>query len=139
MPMLALIPIMIFAAVAGVVLCVSGLRVFCRGGGRGVAEDAGFAQALRAVPLRLVVGLDLLDLGLDVLAAPLVWWILDRSGLKSLRNVAAVEAVVPFTQAVPLMTVCWVGVRVGDSLGLMGEAAPAEPVGRKRVVNVAGR
>lgn len=137
MPMLALIPIMIFAAALGVVLCVSGLRVFRRG--ERVAEDAGFAQTLRAVPLRLVVGLDLLDLGLDVLAAPLVWWMLDRSGLKALRNVAAVEAVVPFTQAVPLMTLCWVGVRVGDSLGLMGDAAPAEPVGRKRVVNVAGR
>lgn len=72
-----------------------------------LAPDAGFWETLRAVPLGLVVALDLLDLGLDVFAAPVVWFMLRRSGLERLRNVAVVESLLPFTQALPTMTLAW--------------------------------
>lgn len=126
------------AAIAGTFLSVSGLRAFRASGG--VREGAGFADTLRAVPLRLVIGLDLLDLGLDILAAPLAWLLLDRAGLKSLRNVAAVEAIVPFTQAIPLLTLSWLGVRISDSLAAPGAHATPHATlapGRKHVTNTA--
>ncbi|HEY9421051.1 MAG TPA: hypothetical protein VIW92_06535 [Thermoanaerobaculia bacterium] len=72
-----------------------------------VPPEADFFTTLRAVPLSLVVGLDLLDLGLDVLSSPIVWYILDRLNLKALRNVATVEAFVPFTGPIPTLTVSW--------------------------------
>lgn len=72
-----------------------------------VPPDAGFFKTLRAVPLSLVLALDLIDLGLDVLAAPFTWIILDRLGLKALRQVATVEALIPFTGPIPTLTLCW--------------------------------
>lgn len=72
-----------------------------------VPPDADFFTTLRAVPLSLVVGLDLLDLGLDVLSSPVVWYILDRLNLKALRNVATFEAFVPFTGPIPTLTLSW--------------------------------
>lgn len=76
-----------------------------------VPRDADLLTTLRAVPFGLVLALDLLDLGLDFLAAPLVWALLGRFGLQALRNVAAVEALIPFTQPVPTMTLAWVAAR----------------------------
>jgi hypothetical protein len=144
MPFLLAIPFMIAAAVTGLILCISGLHEHRRRGG--TTSDAGFAETLRAVPLRLVIGLDLLDLGLDIFATPLVWFMLDKAGLKPLRNVAAIEAVIPFTQPIPLLTLCWAGVRIGDTLGLTGSSGGAAAVqtapanaNRKRVENTAGR
>ena len=72
-----------------------------------VPSEAGFFQTLRCVPLGLVVALDLLDMSLDVLAAPLTWIILDRLNLKALRQVATVEALIPFTGPIPTLTLCW--------------------------------
>lgn len=72
-----------------------------------VPPNADFFTTLRAVPLSLVVGLDLLDLGLDVLAAPITWAILSRFRLQALRNVASVEALIPFTQPIPTLTIAW--------------------------------
>lgn len=72
-----------------------------------VPPDADFFTTLRAVPLSLVVGLDLLDLGLDVLSSPIIWYILGRFNLKALRNVATFEAILPFTGPIPTMTVSW--------------------------------
>ena len=72
-----------------------------------VPPDADFFTTLRAVPLSLAVGLDLLDLGLDVLSSPIVWYLLDRLNLKALRNVATFEAFVPFTGPIPTLTVSW--------------------------------
>lgn len=72
-----------------------------------VPEGADFFTTLRVVPLSLVVGLDLLDLGLDVLASPISWWILSRYRLQALRNVATVEALIPGTQIVPTLTLAW--------------------------------
>jgi hypothetical protein len=60
-----------------------------------------------AVPLPLLVGLDLLDLGLDVFSAPIIWFVLNRLKLQKLRNVATVEALIPFTNVLPTLTVSW--------------------------------
>jgi hypothetical protein len=73
--------------------------------------DADFFTAVRAVPLSLVIGLDLLDLALDVFSAPIVWVILNRAGLQALRNTAAVEALIPITGPIPLMTIAWFAAR----------------------------
>lgn len=77
-----------------------------------VPANADFFTTLRAVPLTLVVGLDLLDLGLDVLSAPIIWWILNRYGLQSLRNVATIEALIPITGPIPTLTIGWIAARV---------------------------
>jgi hypothetical protein len=77
-----------------------------------VPPGADLATTLRAVPLALVVAIDLLDLGLDVFATPIVWVVLSRYRLQALRNVAALEAIIPLTQVVPTLTVAWLGVRV---------------------------
>jgi hypothetical protein len=74
--------------------------------------DADFFTTVRAVPLGLVVALDLLDLGLDFLSTPIVWIILSRFRLHALRNVAAVEALIPFTQPVPTLTIAWLAARM---------------------------
>jgi hypothetical protein len=74
--------------------------------------NADFFTTIRAVPLALVVGLDLLDAGLDIFATPIVWAILSRFRLQALRNIAAAQAIVPFTQPVPLLTVSWIVARV---------------------------
>ncbi len=85
-----------------------------------VPPDASFTTTLRLVPLSLVVVLDLLDLGLDIFATPIIWLTLSRFNLQALRNVAAVEAIVPFTQPIPTLTVSWLAVRLlglGDPSG----------------------
>jgi hypothetical protein len=74
--------------------------------------DADFFTAVRAVPLSLVVGLDLLDLGLDSFSTPIIWFILNRSGLQALRNVASFEALIPFSGPIPTMTMAWCAARI---------------------------
>ena len=76
-----------------------------------IPDDAGFGETLLYVPLSLVLFIDLLDFALDILAAPFTWIILDRLGMKALRNVFAFEAFLPFTQVIPAMTIAWVAVR----------------------------
>ena len=77
-----------------------------------VPPGADLLTTLRAVPFGLVLALDLLDLGLDFLAAPFVWALLSRFNLQALRNVAAVEALIPFTQPIPTLTLAWLAARV---------------------------
>jgi uncharacterized membrane protein len=77
-----------------------------------IPQDASFSETLLATPLAVVVAIDLLDLALDVLAAPLSWAVLDWLGLKALRGVATVEALIPGTQLIPTLTLCWLGVRI---------------------------
>lgn len=77
-----------------------------------IPADATFAETLHYTPFLVVMAIDLLDLALDFLAAPLSWAILDRLGLKALRGVAAVEALIPGTQIIPTLTICWLGVRL---------------------------
>lgn len=105
-----------------------------------VPPDADFFTTVRAVPLGLVIALDLLDLGLDVLATPIVWVILSRFRLQALRNVAAVEALIPFTQPIPTLTLAWFAARImnlGDPPRASGpnvieteQVAPGEYVSR---------
>lgn len=86
-----------------------------------IPPDASFGETLLLTPLSIVIAIDLLDLALDVLAAPLSWAILDRLGLRALRGLAAVEALVPGTQFIPTLTLCWFGIRILDSrLGSSG-------------------
>jgi hypothetical protein len=74
--------------------------------------DADFFTAVRAVPLSLVVGLDLLDLALDVFSAPIMWVLLNRTGLQALRNTAAIEALIPITGPIPTLTIAWFAARL---------------------------
>jgi len=77
-----------------------------------VPPHATFVETLYYTPLIVVIAIDLLDLTLDFLAAPISWAILDRLGLKALRGVATVEALIPGTQLIPFMTLSWFGVRL---------------------------
>lgn len=84
-----------------------------------VPAGAGFFETMHHLPLTLVVLLDLLDFGLDIFAAPVSWIVLDRLGLKGLRNKAAIEALIPFTQPIPTFTLSWIAARtmgLGDDL-----------------------
>jgi hypothetical protein len=77
-----------------------------------VPTNADFFTTIRAVPLSLVVGLDLLDLALDSFSAPIIWFILNRYGLQALRNVATVEALIPITGPIPTLTIAWGAARL---------------------------
>jgi hypothetical protein len=76
-----------------------------------IAADSDFFTTVRAVPLSLVIGLDLLDLGLDVFSTPITWLLLDRMGLKALRNVATFKAVIPIADMIPALTLAWLAAR----------------------------
>jgi hypothetical protein len=70
-----------------------------------------FFTTVRAVPLSLVVGLDLLDLALDSFSSPIIWFLLRRMNLESLRRVATIEAILPFTGPIPTLTLAWIAAR----------------------------
>ena len=101
--------IALICALAGAVLLALMYRKLRR---LQIPAGADLLTTLRAVPFGLVVALDLLDLGLDFLAAPIVWTLLSRFNLQALRNVAAAEALIPFTQPVPTLTIAWCAARV---------------------------
>ncbi len=77
-----------------------------------VPENASFTQTLLRVPFSLVLVLDLLDLGFDIFATPISWWLLGRLNLQALRRVTVAEAFIPGTQMIPTLTVAWLGVRL---------------------------
>lgn len=77
-----------------------------------IPADADFFTTMRHIPLALAVLLDLLDFGLDIFSAPILWIALDRMGLPSLRNKATIEALIPFTNVIPTFTVCWFAARL---------------------------
>lgn len=77
-----------------------------------VPPDAGFFTTMHYIPIALPIVLDLLDFGLDILAMPVSWLILDRLGLRGLRNKAAIEALIPFTQPIPVFTLGWLIARL---------------------------
>jgi hypothetical protein len=76
-----------------------------------VPPDADFFTTMRYVPITLVILLDMLDFGLDIFAAPISFIVLDRMGLRGLRNKAAIEALIPFTQPIPTFTLGWIAAR----------------------------
>lgn len=76
--------------------------------------NADALTTLRATPLSIVILLDLLDLSLDFLSAPFSWVLLGYLGLKPLRAVTTVEAVIPGTQFLPTMTAAWIIARLTD-------------------------
>ncbi|MCJ7824845.1 MAG: hypothetical protein MUP44_08090 [Anaerolineales bacterium] len=71
-------------------------------------EGTGFLAALRATPLLVVILLDLLDMSLDFLSAPISWTLLGYLGLSPLRGVTMVESLIPGTQLLPTMTASWI-------------------------------
>jgi hypothetical protein len=77
-----------------------------------IPPDADFFSTMRMVPLSLVIFLDLLDFGLDIFSAPIIWVLLDRMGLPNLRNKATIEAVIPITGPIPTFTICWFAARL---------------------------
>ena len=77
-----------------------------------IPQDATFAETLYYTPFIVVIMVDILDLSLDFLAAPVAWVLLDRLGLKALRGVSVVETLIPGTQLIPTMTLAWIGVRL---------------------------
>jgi len=77
-----------------------------------VPPGAGFVATLQGTPLVVVLGLDLLDLALDVLSAPIAWVILDYLGLQALRGVTVVESLLPGTQLIPTLTLSWIIARL---------------------------
>ena len=74
--------------------------------------DADVFTALRATPFVVVLVLDLLDFSLDFLSAPIAWVLLGYLGLKPLRGVTTVEALIPGTQFLPTMITAWVIARL---------------------------
>jgi hypothetical protein len=74
--------------------------------------DADFLTALRATPFVVVVLLDLLDLSLDFLSAPIAWVLLSKLGLQALRGATVIESLIPGTQLLPTMTAAWIIARV---------------------------
>ena len=83
-----------------------------------IPAGADFFEALRYTPLIIPITLDVLDFAFDFLSAPIGFTLLTFLGLNPLRGVAAIEAVIPGTQLIPLMTVAWIFVRFADSRGL---------------------
>ncbi|MEO7910998.1 MAG: hypothetical protein ABIV47_15245 [Roseiflexaceae bacterium] len=77
-----------------------------------IPPDADFFTTMRYIPLLLAIMLDLLDFGLDIFSAPIMWVALDRMGLYNLRNKATIEALIPATNIIPTFTVSWFAARL---------------------------
>ena len=105
--------VLVVVAVVSLVLAALFLaRAFRRLRRIRVPADADFFTTVRAVPLSLVVGLDLLDLALESFSAPIIWFLLNRLKLQGLRNVASFEALIPFTGPIPTLTLAWFAARL---------------------------
>lgn len=130
---------LLMAMAVAVTIAVIGLALIARSiRNLNVPDDADFFTTLRHVPLALVVLLDLLDFGLDIFAAPIAWLALDRLHLHGLRNKAALEALIPFTQAIPTFTIGWIAARaldLGNAPGTYPRTINAEyyPTPRRRL------
>ena len=103
---LALMGACIFVGIIGLLMLARSIRRLR------IPPEADFFTTMRHIPLALAVLLDLLDFGLDIFSAPILWIALDRMGLPSLRNKATIEALIPFTNVIPTFTVCWFAARL---------------------------
>jgi hypothetical protein len=109
-----------FMAISFVLAMILFLLVIRRLKRMEIPPNAGFAETLLYTPFLLVVFIDLLDFALDILAAPFTWMILDRLGLRALRGFASFEALLPFTQFIPTMTLAWFAARMfGSQLNMV--------------------
>src|SRR5690606_41821838 len=91
-----------------------------------IPQGATLSERLQTVPFARVAFIGLLDLALDVFAVPITWVVLDGLTLRALRNVSALEALIPFTCPIPTLTLAWIWVR------LFGGTLPAPDGGGKR-------
>ena len=108
-----IIAVVLVAMAISVVIASIGLIALARGIRRlRIPPDADFFTTMRYIPLSLVIVLDLLDFGLDIFSAPIMWIALDRMGLHNLRNKATIEALIPFTNVIPTFTVSWFAARL---------------------------
>jgi len=110
---LALMGASIFIAILGLLALTRSIRRLH------IPREADFFTTMRHIPLVLAVLLDLLDFGLDIFSAPILWIALDRMGLPNLRNKATIEALIPITNVIPTFTVSWLAARLlhlGDPL-----------------------
>ena len=115
-----LFTVLLIAMALSVVLASIGLVALARSIRRlRIPPEADFFTTMRYIPLGLVIALDLLDFGLDIFSAPIIWIALDRMGLPNLRNKATIEALIPLTNVIPTFTVSWFAARLlnlGDPL-----------------------
>lgn len=81
-----------------------------------IPPNADLFTTLRHVPFVLVIILDLLDLALDFLSAPVGWLILGYFGLERLRMLTVVESLIPGTQFIPTLTGAWLLAKAGVRL-----------------------
>lgn len=94
---------------------------------RRLPAGAGLVATLQVTPFMLVLALDLLDLALDFLAAPIAWVILGYLGLDGLRGFTVVESLIPGTQLLPTLTLCWIVARLmPDRLGYLLKSVNTE-------------
>jgi hypothetical protein len=104
--------LLIVMGVSVIIACI-GLAAMARGIRRlRIPPDADFFTTMRYIPLPLAILLDLLDFGLDIFSAPIMWIALDRMGLYNLRNKATIEALIPITNVIPTFTACWFAARL---------------------------
>ena len=104
--LLLVMGVAVVVALVGLMLLVRSIRRLR------VPREAGFFTTMRYVPLPLVILLDLLDFGLDIFSAPIMWVVLDRMGLPNLRNKATIEALIPLTNVIPTFTISWFAARM---------------------------
>jgi hypothetical protein len=72
-----------------------------------IPPDADFFGTLQLIPISVPLALDFLDLAFDVFSAPISWVVLEMLGLRSLQMVTVFESLIPGTQLIPTLTVCW--------------------------------
>ena len=72
-----------------------------------IPESADFFETLQMIPITVPLALDFLDLAFDVLSAPISWVVLEMLGLRALQMVTVFESLVPGTQLIPTLTICW--------------------------------
>jgi hypothetical protein len=104
--------LLLVMAICVIIACI-GLAAMARSIRRlRIPPDADFFTTMRYIPLPLAILLDLLDFGLDIFSAPIMWIALDRMGLYNLRNKATIEALIPATNVIPTFTVSWFAARL---------------------------
>jgi hypothetical protein len=72
-----------------------------------IPPEADFFETLQLVPITIPLALDCLDLAFDFLGAPVAWILLEMLGLRALQMVTVFESIIPGTQLIPTLTVCW--------------------------------